>query len=79
MAKPRKTVDVALVKERANFFLTNPDGSPAERRGVANILETVLHESGNYHGFRYADPTAQRTPEGYLITGTYDDTRRCYY
>jgi glutamate dehydrogenase/leucine dehydrogenase len=49
----RKTIDVRLVVERANFALANPNIDQMEKRGVVNMIETILHETGNYKGFRY--------------------------
>lgn len=81
----RKTVNVAEVLERANRMLETPDSTirledytpeQALRLGIAGLLETILHSSGNYHGYRYqpgvvdfeADPPNVR-----------DETRRNYY
>ena len=85
----RKTIDVETVKLRANRALT--DAAPHQnetmgatcaqifRQGIAVVLEDVLHESGNYRGFQYADPNGQRNERGFLIEGTYDDSIRRYF
>ena len=85
----RKTIVVKDLKERVNRALTDAAdlqdelhgvaGAQTFRRGMAVVLEDVLHTTGNYNGFRYTDPKAERNDEGYLIDGTYDETRREYY
>lgn len=84
----RKTVDVETLKRSANYYLNNPDTTPEGREGVAGLIESALHLSGNYKGFRYTDPAylfdtldsleaeAARTK---LCNGGYDQTIRTYY
>jgi hypothetical protein len=78
MANKRKTVDISFLKNSANRALTDmadfQDKSLGEsakpfRQGIAMVLETALHESGNYNGFRYTD----------FNRGLTDPTRRYYY
>lgn len=50
----RKTVEVEFLLETVNHFLkTSEDDKKAERQGMINLLDTVLHKTGNYQGFRY--------------------------
>lgn len=49
----RKTVPVAFVLERANLMLRRTDVSDDYREAAAWLLETILHETGNYQGFNY--------------------------
>lgn len=66
----RKTVTVEALKDRVNGMLLNSrDDMRAERSALAVLLESVLMETGNYHGFRYRDGN----------NGETDDTRRAYY
>jgi len=52
----RKTISVEKVKKWGNNFLLNsPDKQTEMRHGIAFLLETVLHETGNYRGFTYLD------------------------
>lgn len=84
---PRKTVAVARAITVANNMLRQSTTAPAGRRGVIVLLETLLHETGNYRGFGYL--TANEVPAGHvpgIIRGvtnaenTYpDETRRHYY
>jgi hypothetical protein len=50
----RKTIEVARLVEHVNNICKN---SATEysivRQGAMNLLEIVLHETGNYRGFRY--------------------------
>jgi hypothetical protein len=80
----RKTISVALITERVNHLLAYRVGlgdsvarltpEQAYRRGAASVLESVLHETGNYHGFGYVDAVFDA---GVLVSG--DESRRTYY
>lgn len=87
----RKTHDVASLVETANRLLALPaehgreeDLTPQFRQGVIQMVEHVLHATGNYRGFRYLSSeltTADQPHEPnttYLRIG-YDGTRRAYY
>lgn len=53
MAK-RKTFDVSELVSVTNNILKNSDSDCIDRRiGAMSVLETVLHSTGNYKGFRY--------------------------
>ena len=77
MAKARKTIEVEFIKRKANFFLKHSeplavlgegeDGMRERRKGVASLLEIVLHETGNYKGWNR------------LEAADGDDTRRVYF
>lgn len=50
----RKTLEVAVILEKANHFFANSiDEMTAERRGVASFLGTILMEGKRYSGFGY--------------------------
>jgi hypothetical protein len=67
----RKTVDVDRVREIANKMLADSaDKCIDGRKAVATLLESILMDTGNYHGFRYIDGTP---------VGAVDDTRRRYH
>ena len=59
MPKGRKTIQVERVLEMANKMLEAESdkfvygNSEEYRQGVMTLLEQVLHETGNYHGFGY--------------------------
>lgn len=69
MTGKRKTIEVDKVRRLANDYLTNSaPPNDRERAGVASLLEQILLETGNYHGY------------GYTIDNWRDDeTRRVYY
>ena len=50
MAK-RKTVTVEYLKAEVNRVLGLEHLSVDERRGMAHLLEHVLHDTGNYRGY----------------------------
>jgi hypothetical protein len=55
----RKTINVDRVKEIVNGILLNTaDDMKANREAATHVLEMVLHETGNYHGFQYLDENA---------------------
>jgi len=49
----RKTVDVSSTKDKVNEMLAVSTCSAGVRQGAINVLENILHETGNYRGFRY--------------------------
>jgi hypothetical protein len=63
MAK-RKTVSVEALTEQANYLLANDKHGPEHRFGVMALIETVLHDTGNYRGFRYLE--ISEVPKGCL-------------
>jgi len=53
--RKRSTIDVDYVRDTVNSVLRNSGNNcPKERRqGMMNILEDILHSTGNYKGFKY--------------------------
>ena len=50
----RKTFEVSKLVDTVNSILKSTGPERAEtRQGMMNVLEHVLHETGNYKGFRY--------------------------
>jgi hypothetical protein len=94
MSKSRKTVDVAYLLDTVNHALANSVECYDERRsGMISLLESALHESGNYKGYRYlhedeipsggkpgirVDANGENLPYPDRFVDT-DDTRRSYY
>ncbi len=75
----RKTCSVEHVKNQVNISLKNSSDSycpKAQRQGMMNVLEMILHESGNYRGFRYL--LLHEVPEaalpGMVVNGTVENT-----
>ena len=53
---PRKTFVVAQLVDEANSMLKNSAADMVEfRKGVSAMIERVLHDSGNYQGYRSLD------------------------
>jgi len=52
MARPRKTIEVARIKEMANkFFKESADEMVDEREALKVFIDSILFETNNYHGF----------------------------
>ena len=51
----RKTVEVGTLLHRLNYFLANDKGLPEEREVMCTFVEGILHDTGNYEGYRYLD------------------------
>ena len=49
----RKTLDVVEFTAQINEVLAQSTCESGIRRGMMTALETVLHQTGNYRGFRY--------------------------
>lgn len=49
----RKTVPVTNVKDFVNFNISRADLSDEAKIPLCMLLESVLHETGNYKGFMY--------------------------
>jgi len=49
----RSTVDVLWLLEETNRILALPTVETDVKRGMAVLLERVLHQTGNYAGFMY--------------------------
>lgn len=50
----RKTVEIEAVKKAANDLLVcSADQSTDIRRGASLMIERILHDCGQYRGFRY--------------------------
>jgi hypothetical protein len=78
----RKTVNVEDVLAWANNYMASPSTTPESRKGVAALIEQVLHSTGNYAGFNLLVseylPAEEQTLDNVLREG-YDDTRRRYH
>tara|TARA_Y100000034_G_scaffold133175_1_gene197975 strand:+ start:92 stop:352 length:261 start_codon:yes stop_codon:yes gene_type:complete len=53
MVRQRKTFDVERLKQVINRRNENSTCDASIRDGWNSILETILFESGNYHGYKY--------------------------
>ena len=66
MARSRKTIAVSEVVQRLNTMLANTDGNALHgsqtmnahdwqmmRKGMALMMEDILHLTGNYRGYQY--------------------------
>ena len=75
----RKTFEVKELIKTVNYMLLNSsDESSDVRRGAMNVLETVLHETGNYNGFRYLDSSDMDDSHNGSTVGIrdYDEERK---
>lgn len=76
MSKSRKTFYVESLKNDVNHFLKNSTCSQDRRQGRIDVLQDILHSTGNYHGFQYLWRNA--VPAGHLpgiiVNGTVENT-----
>lgn len=82
-----KTVKVIDLVEKANQMLKDSTCGPEGRGGIMTFIESILHETGNYSGFRYLQQN--EVPEGHYAGIRYigkdpsffgtDNTRVKYY
>jgi hypothetical protein len=49
----RKTIEVGKLLNMANHFLNAKNTNTDERIAIAQFLESILFETGNYEGYRY--------------------------
>ena len=50
----RKTIGVAEILVKANFFLEHSKPEyVAERKATHNLMASILHDTGNYRGFGF--------------------------
>ena len=49
----RKTFNVDAYRKMVNHSLALSECSSDVRQGIINMLEEILHQTGNYKGFRY--------------------------
>jgi hypothetical protein len=67
----RKTVSVAKIVEMGNKILRSEFGDLEFRNGVKMMVENILHETGNYRGFRML--IQEEVPAGQLPGINYHD------
>ena len=85
MAKGKKTITMKRVLELSNIVLESlPEGS----KGVCLLIETLLHETGNYAGYNnsywmekgYTEWVAAGKPEGIMKSKFYGPKwKRVYF
>ena len=71
----RKTVEVGTLLRRVNFFLKNDKSNADEREVMCTFIEGVLHDTGNYRGYRYLSTDeieGNGTRRRYFVSGKID-------
>ena len=81
MAKiKRKTVEVGTLLYRVNYFLKNDRSTADEREVMCTFIEGVLHDTGNYRGFKFLDVEHVTDDDGLIVDSIIpDETARRYY
>lgn len=51
----RKTIEVGTLLYRLNYFLASDKSTADEREVMCTFVEGILHDTGNYMGYRYLD------------------------
>ena len=72
----RKTFNVKDLVDKMNDRLKNSTCSPEARFGMISVLESILHETGNYRGFTYLEGEVGES--GY-VEKFGDESRRFYF
>jgi hypothetical protein len=57
MSRPKKTVEVQMIKDFANQQLAHPNNTMEEKLGIINMLEKILFMSNAYNGFMFLGNT----------------------
>lgn len=75
----KKTYSVDEMWNNINISLknsTNNYSSAEQRLGIIKVLEMILHQTGNYRGFRYLmlDEVPDCHLPGIIVYGTIEDT-----
>jgi len=66
----RKTVSVEFLVNMTNDICKDSDASAVGvRQGAMNLLEAVLHSTGNYKGFRYLPKVSSGQPGVNYVDG----------
>lgn len=53
MARSRKTIEVKALKDKINYMLSIPTLIQEEKRVLCGLLESILMDTNNYHGFNH--------------------------
>lgn len=60
--RKRKTIEVSAIREKVNkMLLESADENVEGRNALIVFIGSILHESGNYHGFGYIDKAQSMT------------------
>ena len=80
MSGSRKTIRVDHVRDYINDRIAlSVDDQTQARRALALVIEDILHETGNYHGFQYLKLPAHGADGTYNFDDpTFDGSRRRY-
>ena len=73
----RKTIKVEDLKNQVNQMLKTSDNNKEYRHGLMTVLESVLHATDNYSGFRYL--LENEVPEGELPGINYEVNTRGHF
>lgn len=79
----RKTFDVQAFKDRVNT-ICDPKRCPTltvgDRMMAAELLSSVLHDTGNYNGFRFLDVEYVTDDDGTIVDAIIpDESARRYF
>ena len=86
-----KTLKIEWLKDLVNEYIENPNTTHLERKALCTVIETVLHETGNYEGYNYnywldvgfdewlADGEPEKDKGKYLYGETGDYLNRRYF
>ena len=71
----KKTIKVEEMKNQLNEMLVHSSTAPDFRLGLCAAMETLLHSTGNYKGFKYLDMEVSE----FTVKLVGDESRRFYF
>jgi len=71
----KKTLKVKELIDKINSYLGSDNISQCEKSGFCTLLETILHDTGNYRGFSYNFNWTTASDQEKLDK----EYNRCYY
>ena len=73
MSRPKKTLKVAKILDKANHFFEHSTCHPDLRKAVASFVADLLHEANCYQGFGYLETETD------IYAGHYGEDGRVFF
>ena len=73
MARARKTVEIKILKDEANRRMAIEGMSDETISGIFCFMSSILHDTGNYHGFNFVEWAKEGGCERWIADGSPED------